>query len=207
VTDPALPAGDLLLPPPGDPAAADAGLLPEPVTDPSAGGQAAEAGGELLPPPVAAEAGDLLPPPVDAGLLPDPGAVPPDGQAAATGDLLPPPADGGLLPEPTLEAGVAPDAAPAGDAVPAEGLPPVAMPGEAIVKMVITNASAVPLDVFIDPPAGGDPMFVVTVDPEYSIVQPTNAGRTWRLAQNDEWLGSLVTNAEPQQFFRFGGAQ
>jgi hypothetical protein len=179
--------GDLLPPP------ADAGLLPDP--------------GALPPDGQAAATGDLLPPPVDAGLLPDPGALPPEGQAAATGDLLPPPVDAGLLPEPTIEAAVPPDAAPPGDAAVDEGLPPVAMPGEAIVKMVITNASAAPLDVFIDPPAGGDPMFVVTVDPEYSIVQPTNAGRTWRLAQNDEWLGSLVTNAEPQQFFRFGDAQ
>jgi hypothetical protein len=200
---------------------ADAGLLPEPGAVPPADGQAA-AEGDLLPPPVdagllpepgavppdgqAAAEGDLLPPPVDAGLLPEPVLPPADGQAAAEGELLPPPVDAGLLPEPTLDAGVAPDAAPPADGA-AEGLPPVAMPGEAIVKVVITNASAVPLDVFIDPPAGGDPMFVVTVDPEYSIVQPTNAGRTWRLAQNDEWLGSLVTNAEPQQFFRFEAAQ
>jgi hypothetical protein len=204
-TDPALPAGDLL--PPADPLLpqpGDAALLPEPVAPPPVDGQA-----------VGTEGGDLLLPPAfgDTAAVPEPGLPPADGQSAATGgdllpppvaaeggDLLPPPSidDGAVMPEPTLEAGLAPDAAP-----PVEGLPPVAMPGQPIVRMVITNASAEPLDVFVDPPAGGDPMFVVTVEPEYSIVQPTNAGRTWRLVQNEVWLGSLVTNAEPAQFFRY----
>jgi hypothetical protein len=79
------------------------------------------------------------------------------------------------------------------------------MPGEPLVRMLITNATAAPLDLFVGLPAGGEPMFVATVDPEYSIVQPTNAGRTWFIAQNDVWLGSLLTTAEPAQIFRYEG--
>jgi hypothetical protein len=82
---------------------------------------------------------------------------------------------------------------------------PIDMTGQ--VEVTIQNVSGDKLDVFVEPEGGGDPVFVMTLDPGYEAVQPTPVGRNWRFAQSDVWLGGFVPTAEPQQLVQFAGPQ
>src|ERR1019366_9571306 len=46
--------------------------------------------------------------------------------------------------------------------------------GQVLVK--IQNASVAPLDIFVDPPNAGPPVFIMTLEPEYEALQPTPIG-------------------------------
>jgi hypothetical protein len=164
--------------------------------DPSA------AGTETMSAPTDAASGELLPdpavgadiPPADAAgsgeLLPDPAAE-------AAGDLLPPADDPSMAPMDAASAAAA--------GIDVASLPPVAQQGEPVVLLAVTNATPAPLDLFILPIGGSEPIYVTTVEPEYSIVQPTNANRQFFLSQNDEWLGGFTTNADSRQIFKYEG--
>lgn len=141
----------------------------------------AQQGGGLLPPPTRSAPGaQQLPPPTGgAGQLPPPGARPAVGTNPSTWG-----------PARKQEASAAP------------GLPPVP-PGQVLVA--IENVSAAPLDVFVDPEGGGDPVFIMSINSGYLALQPTPVGRTWRFAQNDRWFGGFKPSAEPRQRFTFDG--
>jgi hypothetical protein len=151
-------------------------------------------GGDLLPPPeggmaVAPEGGDLLPP-AEGGL-----AVAPE-----SGDLLPPPAEGDLAA--TDPAGAVEEEIVVID--PNAPQTPPALP-EGMVRVVLQNVTAAPVDVFLDAMDGSDPIWVMTLGGGFEVVQPSLVGQTWRLAQNDEWMGGFVPTAEPTQIIRFSG--
>lgn len=116
-----------------------------------------------------------------------------------------------LLPEvPKVKNGAlpaAPSAPPAGVAgkLPAAPLPGATGTASGAVEIKVQNASAAPLDLFVDPPAGGDPVFVMTLDPDYQAIQPSPPGRRWRLSQNNAWIGAFVASAKPKQVLRFTG--
>lgn len=74
-----------------------------------------------------------------------------------------------------------------------------------MVRVLVQNLSAAPLDVFLDKGDGSDPEWVMTIEAGYQIQQGSNVGQTWRLAQNDEWMGGFVPSAEPLQSVTFTG--
>jgi hypothetical protein len=70
------------------------------------------------------------------------------------------------------------------------------------VTLTIDNLSAAPLDVFVDDD-GGTPSLVTSVPAGNRLVQLTPPGATWRLAQNDNWMGGITATANPFQRLRF----
>ncbi|CAN1546191.1 hypothetical protein MCEMSEM23_01974 [Rhabdaerophilaceae bacterium] len=125
----------------------------------------------------------------------DPATWPPSSRPPQQGGVNPPPGPGELaVPRPS------PQAAPAAAA--ANGLP--AVPANQVL-VAIENVSPGPLDVFVDPPNGGDPIFVMSINSGFIALQPTPPGRTWRFAQNDQWLGGFRPTAEARQRVTFNG--
>lgn len=159
---------------------------------------------ELLPEPSLDQAtipeDQLLPEPPAAALLPEDQLLP-------EGQLLP---EDQLLPEANVDQAAIPDAVVEG-ATAAAGANqlvdilgnPVDMTGQVIVT--IQNVSSAELMILVDPVGGGEPVPVVVLEPGFQAVQPSPVGRTWRLAQNDAWVGAFVPTAEPRQLLRFTG--
>ena len=81
------------------------------------------------------------------------------------------------------------------------------VPQGGIASPVLSNIYLHKLDVFVEPEGGGDPVFVMTLDPGYEAVQPTPVGRNWRFAQSDVWMGGFVPTVEPEQLVQFTGPQ
>jgi hypothetical protein len=142
-----------------------------------------DAGGE-------GEAQDGAPAPTDENAVLPP---PDDQQLDATAPQVEPPPDDAMLPPADDQA-----AAPADDAA-------IPAPPDGQVLVTIRNSSPAPVDVFVEPEGGGTPILIMKLDPEFEAVQPTPPGRTWRMAQNNTWLGGFVSGEEPQQLFTFTG--
>ena len=77
---------------------------------------------------------------------------------------------------------------------------------DGMVRVVLQNVSQAPVDVFVDPMDGSEPLWVMTINPDFQVVQPIQVGQTWRLAQNDQWMGGFVPSEEAEQRVTFAGA-
>ncbi len=229
------PIEEPLLPDPGQaPADAAAGPVEAPVLlEAPSPGLVEE---ELLPAPgeapVEAETADLLPEPTpsaDALPLPEPvpaetaetGLAPADAFAgvpvaaleAIDGSGLPSvpetgndpllPAAEPLLPDPVplaAEAELAALPPPLGE----DALTPLIPPGQVLVA--IENLSGAPVDVYLDPEDGGEPQFVLQIEPGYVALQPSPPGRIWRFAQGADWRDGFQPTEAPRQLVTFNGS-
>ena len=181
------PAETGLLPAADEASAPQEELLPA-ADDETAAETGAPAEGELLP------AADEAATPAETELLPaaDEASVPQE-------ELLPPP-EGELAAEPAAEEEAEvvvldPDAPRVQQQLPA-----------GMVRVILQNVSAAPVDVFVDPMDGSAPQWVMTINPGFQVVQPIQVGQTWRLAQHDQWMGGFVPSEEAEQRVTFAGA-
>jgi len=144
--------------------------------------------------------GQLLPPADEAAATAETELPAPPDEAEATQDELLPPAEGELAAEPAAEeeADVVvldPNAPRVQQQLPA-----------GMVRVILQNVSEAPVDVFVDPMDGGAPLWVMTINPGFQVVQPIQVGQAWRLAQDDQWMGGFVPNEEADQRVTFAGA-
>lgn len=208
------------MPPEGELLPADAAAMPaEGELQPPADQAVVPLDGELMPPTDAATApaeGEMMPPAEEAAVPPDGELMPPADAATAPleGETLPAaeeaavPPEGELMPPADALAAAEPGAAVEEEVVvvdPNAPRPPVDLPA-GTVRVVLKNVSAAPLDIFVDRMDGSDPLWVLTLNPGFQIVQASPVGQTWRLAQNDAWMGGFVPDAAPEQQVTFTGA-
>ncbi|MGD9915657.1 MAG: hypothetical protein AB7S80_16385 [Rhizobiaceae bacterium] len=189
-----------------DPGKPELAEEPAPVEDP-----AATAEGEQLPADDGQAAtsgeGELLAPSEDQAVTGD--ELLPAEDQAVSGDELLPPADG----EPASTDELAVDGENDGVEVEeltadtAAGMKQVEQVPAGMVKVLVQNTSSAPIDLFLDAQDGSDPEWILTLSPGLQIIQPSNPGQTWRIAQNDDWIGGFVPGNDPIQLIRFDGGR
>ena len=72
------------------------------------------------------------------------------------------------------------------------------------VTLTIDNTSNAPLDVFVDDDSGA-PQLMASLPTKNRLIQLTPLGATWRIGQNDQWVGQITSTSNPNQRLRFAG--
>lgn len=87
--------------------------------------------------------------------------------------------------------------------VPPAAPQPVSTSAGSPVTLTFQNYSGIPIDLLVEVKPG-DLGYVETLAPNQVIDLPSQAGVIWRFAQNDQWVGSIVTGAEAHQTIPLG---